>query len=41
VGYVDEHLLPQERIVYRTSVHWVVFLWRGVIAAFLLLLTLI
>jgi uncharacterized membrane protein YdbT with pleckstrin-like domain len=40
VGYADEHLLPQETIVYRTSLHWVVFLLRGVIAAFLLLLTL-
>ena len=40
VGYVNEHLLPQETIVYRTSLHWVVFLLRGVIAAFLLLLTL-
>jgi len=40
VGYVDENLLPQETIVYRTSVHWVVFLVRGVLAAFLMLLTL-
>jgi len=39
VGYVDEHLLPQETIVHRTSLHWVVFLLRGVIAGFLLLLT--
>ncbi len=40
MGYADEHLLPQETIMYRTSLHWVVFLLRGVIGAFLLLLTL-
>ncbi len=39
MGYVDKDLLPQEIIVYRTSLHWVFFLFPGVIAAFLLLLT--
>jgi uncharacterized membrane protein YdbT with pleckstrin-like domain len=25
VGYVERHLLPGERIVYRTRLHWVIF----------------
>jgi uncharacterized membrane protein YdbT with pleckstrin-like domain len=25
VGYVDRHLLPGERVVYRTRLHWVMF----------------
>ena len=25
VGYVERHLLPGERVVYRTRLHWVLF----------------
>jgi uncharacterized membrane protein YdbT with pleckstrin-like domain len=25
VGYVERHLLPDERVLYKTRVHWVVF----------------
>ncbi len=25
MGYVERHLLPDERVLYRTRVHWVVF----------------
>jgi hypothetical protein len=25
MGYVERHLLPDERVVYKTRVHWVVF----------------
>ena len=25
MGYVDRHLLPGERVVYRTRLHWIVF----------------
>jgi len=27
MSYVDEHLLQGEKIVYRTQLHWAVFLW--------------
>jgi len=26
MGYVDDHLMPNERVVYRTTLHWIVFL---------------
>jgi hypothetical protein len=26
VGYVERHLLPNERVVYKTRLHWVLFL---------------
>ena len=25
MGYVDEHLMTGERVVYRTSLHWIIF----------------
>ena len=34
MSYVDEHLLPGERVVYRAHLHWIVFRW----CLFLLLL---
>jgi len=27
MSYVEEHLMPDENIVYRTYLHWAVFLW--------------
>lgn len=26
MGYVDDHLMPNERVVYRTTLHWIMFL---------------
>ena len=27
MGYIDQNLMSGERIVYRTKLHWIVFLW--------------
>jgi uncharacterized membrane protein YdbT with pleckstrin-like domain len=27
MGYIDKNLMSGERIVYRTKLHWIVFLW--------------
>ena len=26
MGYVERHLLPNERVMYKTKLHWVLFL---------------
>jgi uncharacterized membrane protein YdbT with pleckstrin-like domain len=31
VGYVGRHLLPGERVLYKTRLHWVVFLKPGLV----------
>jgi hypothetical protein len=33
VGYVERHLLPGERVVNRTRVHWVIFAKPAALAA--------
>ena len=25
MSYIDENLLPEERVVYRAALHWIVF----------------
>ena len=30
MGYVERHLLPSERVVYKTRLHWVLFVKSGV-----------
>jgi Bacterial PH domain len=27
MGYVDDHLLPNEAVVYRARLHWIIFAW--------------
>jgi uncharacterized membrane protein YdbT with pleckstrin-like domain len=27
MSYVDKNLMPSEKVIYRTHLHWVVFLW--------------
>ena len=29
MGYIDENLMTGEQIMYRTTLHWVVFIWSG------------
>lgn len=29
MGYIDQNLLNGERIVYRTTLHWIIFFWSG------------
>jgi uncharacterized membrane protein YdbT with pleckstrin-like domain len=38
VGYVERHLLPNEQVVYKTRLHWILFLpsWLVVAAGILL-----
>jgi uncharacterized membrane protein YdbT with pleckstrin-like domain len=31
VGYVERHLLPGERVVYKTRLHWVLFVKPGLV----------
>lgn len=31
MGYIERHLLPGERVVYRTRLHWVLFLKPGLL----------
>jgi len=31
VGYVERHLLPGERVLYRTRLHWVLFVKPGLV----------
>ncbi|MGH7400059.1 MAG: PH domain-containing protein [Candidatus Rokuibacteriota bacterium] len=31
MGYVERHLLPSERVVYKTRLHWVLFVKSGLI----------
>jgi len=26
VGYVERHLLPNERVLYKTRLHWIMFI---------------
>lgn len=32
MGYVERHLLPNERVVYKTRLHWVLFLRPALVA---------
>lgn len=32
MSYLDKHLLENEKILYRTQLHWVVFLWPLILA---------
>ncbi|HXE56973.1 MAG TPA: PH domain-containing protein [Gemmatimonadales bacterium] len=29
MSYVDQHLMPGERVVYRARQHWIIFAWPG------------
>ncbi len=31
MGYVERHLLPNEHVVYKTRLHWMLFLKPGVL----------
>lgn len=31
MSYVDQHLLPNEAVAYKTTVHWKVYLWPAVL----------
>ena len=31
MGYVERHLLPNERVVYKTRLHWILFLKPGLV----------
>lgn len=37
MGYVDSQLLPGEKVVYRSKLHWQVFLLPGLVAGILIL----
>ncbi len=37
MGYVDSQLLPGEKVVYRSRLHWQIFLLPGLVAGILLL----
>ncbi len=37
MGYVDSQLLPGEKVVYRSKLHWQIFLLPGLVAAILIL----
>ncbi len=37
MGYVDSQLLPGEKVVYRSRLHWQIFLLPGLVAGLLLL----
>jgi uncharacterized membrane protein YdbT with pleckstrin-like domain len=30
MGYVDRNLLPGENVIYRTNLHWIIFLWPAI-----------
>ena len=40
-GYVKEHLLPGEQIVYETRLHWIMFMGPAILSPFILLFTLL
>jgi membrane protein YdbS with pleckstrin-like domain len=33
MSYVDDHLLPGERVVYRARLHWIAFRWSILLLA--------
>jgi hypothetical protein len=33
MSYVERNLIPGEKLVYRTGVHWSVLFWPGILAA--------
>jgi uncharacterized membrane protein YdbT with pleckstrin-like domain len=39
VGYVERHLLPNERVLYKTRLHWILFLRSALIVVAGLVLT--
>jgi uncharacterized membrane protein YdbT with pleckstrin-like domain len=39
VGYVERHLLPGERVLYKTRLHWILFWRAGLVTAGGLVLT--
>lgn len=36
LSYIDKHLLPGETVVFRTSLHWKLFVWPVIIALVML-----
>ena len=42
MGYVERHLLPGERVVYKTRLHWVLFVKPALVllAGFVLMIVL-
>jgi uncharacterized membrane protein YdbT with pleckstrin-like domain len=39
VGYVERHLLPNERVIYKTRLHWILFARPVLMTLFALVLT--
>ena len=37
MGYVDRHLLPGERVIYRTRLHWKLYVWPALLVLLVLL----
>ena len=37
MGYIDRHLMPGERVIYRTRLHWKLYLWPGLLVLLVLL----
>jgi uncharacterized membrane protein YdbT with pleckstrin-like domain len=35
VSYVESNLIPGEQVLYKTGLHWIVFFWPALFAAFL------
>lgn len=36
MGYVENHLIENEKIVYKASLHWIIFLsWRALLTLFM------
>jgi len=38
MSYIDTNLVPGEKVIYQTRLHWVVMLWHLVLGIFLLIL---
>ena len=34
MSYVDQHLLPNEAVTYKTTLHWKVYLWPVLLTVF-------
>jgi uncharacterized membrane protein YdbT with pleckstrin-like domain len=41
VGYVERHLLPDERVLYKTRLHWVMYLKAALLTLFGVVLTVV
>ena len=34
MGYIEENLMTAEKVIYRTKLHWVIFLWTAIFLFF-------